>query len=102
MHPAISTHLFLQQRLTPALLDTLHGAGAQGIEIFAARHHFDYTDRAAVREIANWFRSNQVAASLHMPLFSFDEEAQWSRHTSPSLNLIDADKSARIETMDEV
>lgn len=102
MHPAISTHLFLQQRLTPALLDTLQSAGAQGIEVFAARHHFDYTDRAAVREIANWFRSNNVTASLHMPLFSADEEQQWSRHTSATLNLIDSNKSERIATMDEV
>ncbi|HEY4355773.1 MAG TPA: TIM barrel protein [Acidobacteriaceae bacterium] len=102
MHPAISTHLFLQQRLTPALLDTLHGAGARGIEVFAARHHFDYADRAAVREIANWFRSNNVTASLHMPLFSADEEQQWSRHTPATLNLIDSNKSERIATMDEV
>jgi len=102
MHPAISTHLFLQQRLTPGLLDTLHDAGAQGIEVFAARHHFDYADRAAVREIANWFRSNNVTASLHMPLFSADEELQWSRHTSATLNLIDSNKSERIATMDEV
>src|ERR1700761_545424 len=102
MHPAISTHLFLQQRLSPALLDTLHDAGAQGIEVFGARHHFDYTDRAAVREIANWFRSSSVTASLHMPLFSADEEQQWSRHTPATLNLIDSNKSERIATMDEV
>jgi sugar phosphate isomerase/epimerase len=102
MQPGISTHLFLQQRLSPGMLDTLHGAGAQTIEIFAARHHFDYTDRNAVREIANWFNSNQVTPALHMPLFSVEEEAEWSRHTAPSLNLIDTDKSARIATMDEV
>ena len=102
MQPGISTHLFLQQRLTPGLLDTLQEAGAQAIEVFAARHHFDYTDRNAVREFADWFRSHDVAASLHMPLFSQDEEAQWSRHTAPTLNLIDSNKSERIATMDEV
>ena len=102
MQLGISTHLFLQQRLSPGLLDTLHRAGAQGIEVFAARHHFDYTDRSAVREAAIWFRSHEVVASLHMPLFSTDEESQWSRHTSASLNLIDTNKSGRIDTMDEV
>jgi sugar phosphate isomerase/epimerase len=102
MYPGISTHLFLQRRLTPGLLDALQGAGAQRIEVFAARHHFDYTDRSAVRETANWFRSHEVAASLHMPIFSPDEEAEWSRHTSATLNLIDANKSARIATMDEI
>lgn len=102
MQPGISTHLFLQQRLSPGLLDLLIGAGAQAIEVFCARHHFDYTDRNAVGELAGWFRSHDVAASLHMPLFSQDEEAQWSRHTAPTLNLIDSNKSARIATMDEV
>ena len=98
----MSTHVFLPQRLTPALLDTLHAAGARQIEVFASRHHFSYTDRAAVRELANWFASNDVIASLHMPLFTAEEELQWSRHTAASLNLIDLDKSARIEAMDEV
>ena len=98
----MSTHLFLQQRLSPGILDTLRRAGAQTIEVFAARHHFDYTDRNAVRENANWFRSNQAGATMHMPIFSVEEEAQWSRHTAATLNLIDNNKGARIEAMDEV
>ena len=102
MQFGISTHMYLPQRLTPALLDTLHAAGANAIEVFASRHHFDYTERSAVREIADWFRSNEVAAMMHMPLFGEDEEANWSRHTLPTLNLIDSNKSARIVAMDEV
>jgi len=102
MQPGISTHVYLPQRLTPALLDSLHATGAQAIEVFASRHHFDYTDRAAVREVADWFRSNDVVATLHMPLFTEEEEANWSRHTLPTLNLIDTNKSARIAAMDEV
>jgi sugar phosphate isomerase/epimerase len=102
MQFGLSTHVYLPQRLTPALLDTLRTAGAQAIEVFASRHHFDYTDRAAVREAADWFRSNNVSATMHMPIFSEDEEANWSRHTLPTLNLIDSNKSARIVAMDEV
>lgn len=98
----ISTHLFLPQRLTPSLLDQLHAAGAEAIEVFAARHHFDYTNRGAVRELANWFRANPVKASMHMPIFTVDDEIQWSRHTAAMLNLIDRDKHARIAAMDEV
>jgi sugar phosphate isomerase/epimerase len=100
MRPGIATHVFLQQRLTPALLETLVRGGASAIEVFAARHHFDYTYRAAVEELASWFRSNDVAASLHMPLFAYD--GHWTRHTAPTLNLISSNKSTRIETMDEV
>jgi sugar phosphate isomerase/epimerase len=103
MQPGISTHVFLPQRLHPGLLDALHNGGAQTIEIFAARHHFDYTDRAAVRDIATWFRSNNVGASLHQPLYISDRaDAQWSRHVAPNLNLIDPEKSRRIAAMDEV
>jgi sugar phosphate isomerase/epimerase len=99
MQPGVSTHVFLQQRLHPGLLDALHKSGAQAIEIFAARHHFDYADRSIVRDIAAWFRSNEVAASLHQPLYT---DSHWSRHTAPSLNLIDPEKSRRIDAMDEV
>ena len=99
MQPGISTHVFLQQRLNHGLLDAMHKGGAQVIEIFAARHHFDYADRSVVRDIADWFRSNDVSATLHQPLYS---DAQWSRHVAPTLNLIDPEKSRRIDAMDEV
>src|SRR5258708_7200637 len=103
MQPALSTHVFLQQRLHPGLLDALHKSGAQTIEISAARHHFDYNDRSAVRDIANWFRSTGVAATLHQPLYFSDRgSGQWSRHVAPNINLIDPEKSHRITAMDEV
>jgi len=37
----LSTHLFLTQRLHPGLLELAERSGAQGVEIFAARQHFD-------------------------------------------------------------
>jgi sugar phosphate isomerase/epimerase len=102
MQPGISTHIFLTERLTPGRLGAVRDAGAQVIEIFASRHHFDYADRGAVREIATWFRANPVVATMHMPLFTVEDEAVWSRHTAASLNLIDINKSGRIAAMDEV
>ena len=99
MQPGISTQVFLQQRLHPGLLDALLRGGAKTVEVFAARHHFDYADRSVVREIAQWFRSNDVSATLHQPLYA---DAQWSRHVAPTLNLIDVEKSRRIDAMDEV
>ena len=99
MQPGISTQVFLQQRLHPGLLDAFQRSGAKAIEVFAARHHFDYADRSAVREIAQWFRSNDVTATLHQPLYA---DAHWSRHVAPTLNLIDVEKSRRIDAMDEV
>jgi sugar phosphate isomerase/epimerase len=103
MQPALSTHVFLQQRLHPGLLDALHKAGAQTIELFAARHHFDYSDRAAVRDIATWFRNTGVAATLHQPIYLTDRgSGPWSRHVAPNINLIDTEKTHRISAMDEV
>src|SRR5277367_2033181 len=103
MQPSLSTHVFLQQRLHPGLLDALHKSGAQTIEIFAARHHFDYSDRAAVRDIATWFRDTNTVATLHQPLYLSDRgSGQWSRHVAPNINLIDPEKSHRITAMDEV
>jgi sugar phosphate isomerase/epimerase len=99
MTPGISTHVFLPHRLHPGLLDALARTGAKTIELFAARHHFDYTDRTGVREIANWFRSNEVTPTMHQPLTA---ETRWTRHTEPSLYLIAADKGRRIEAMDEI
>jgi sugar phosphate isomerase/epimerase len=107
MQPGLSTHVFLQQRLHPGLLDAvLRGLAPYGnpvIEIFAARHHFDYTDRSAVRDIATWFRDTGATPTLHQPLYLSDRgTGQWSRHVAPNINLIDPEKSHRIIAMDEV
>lgn len=101
MKRSISTHVFLHQRLHAGHLDAMKNAGAENVELFAARHHFDYTDRAAVREIAMWFQSNGIGATLHQPLFD-PRAGNWSRHVEPSINLIDVEKTRRIDAMDEV
>ena len=98
----ISTHIVLPERLNPGHLDTFLQAGAEAIEVFASRHHFDYTNRNALREIANWFRANPVVPTMHMPIFTEAEESEWSRHTQPTLNMISRNKADRILAMDEV
>ena len=96
----ISTHVFLRQRLHPGLLETLAKGGAQGVEIFAARQHFDYTSKPHVKEIAMWFAANPLEPfSLHMPLFA---DAEMGRGGSPSVNVVHPEKSRRIDAMDEV
>ena len=96
----ISTHVFLRQRLHPGLLDTLAKGGAQGIEIFAARQHFDYTSKPHVKEIALWFAANPVEHfSMHMPLCG---DAEMGRSGAPGVNVVHPEKSRRIDAMDEV
>ncbi len=103
MRPSLSTYVFFQQRLHHGLLDAMLASGATSIEVFAARHHFDYTDRTIVRDLAHWFSDTGTHATLHQPIFSDALAAHhWSRHVPPSLNLIDPEKSRRIDAMDEV
>ena len=108
MQPGLSTYVFFEHRLHAGHLDALRAAatsagGTVTIELCAARHHFDYTDAQSVREAASWFRSNDVRAVLHQPLYLTDRaDTQWSRHVAPNLNLISLEKSHRIAAMDEV
>ena len=97
---AISTHVFLRQRLHPGLLDSLAKGGAQAIEVFAARQHFDYTSKTHVKEIAAWFAANPVQPfSMHMPLFS---DTDMGRSGGAGVNVVHPEKSRRIDAMDEI
>jgi len=96
----LSTHLFLNQRLSPGLLDLALQCGAQGVEIFAARQHFDYLSRDHVTELADWFRSSPLRVwSLHAPLFP---DREMGRAGAPSINVLHPEKSRRIDAMDEI
>jgi sugar phosphate isomerase/epimerase len=100
MLKVISSHVFLNHRLHPGLLDVFARAGAQGVELFAARQHFDYTNRPHIREMAEWFSSNSTEAfSLHAPLYS---DMEMGRGGAPGVNVIHPEKSRRIDAMDEI
>lgn len=100
MLKVISSHVFLQHRLHPGLLDAFARGGAQGVELFAARQHFDYTSRPHVRELAEWFGANAVEPfSMHAPLFP---DLEMGRSGTPAVNVIHPEKSRRIDGMDEI
>jgi sugar phosphate isomerase/epimerase len=100
MLKVISSHVFLNHRLHPGLLDVFARAGAQGVELFCARQHFDYTSRPHVREVAEWFGSNSAEAfSMHAPLWS---DTEMGRGGAPTVNVIHPEKSRRIDAMDEI
>jgi sugar phosphate isomerase/epimerase len=96
----LSTHLFLNRHLHPGILEMASRSGAQAVEIFAARQHFDYTNRDQVAELASWFRSNPLTAwSMHAPLYP---DREMGRAGAPTLNLLHPEKARRIEAMDEI
>jgi sugar phosphate isomerase/epimerase len=101
MQRAISTYVYVKERLHPGLLDGLVRGGAQAIEIFAARQHLDYANRKQhVREIADWFRTSGIPLnSVHAPLFA---DYEWGRTGASPVNVTSTDRAHRIEAMDEI
>ncbi|MGZ4812417.1 MAG: sugar phosphate isomerase/epimerase family protein [Terriglobales bacterium] len=97
----MSTFAYIRERLHPGLLEGLTRAGAEAIEIFAFRGHFDYAQRRQhVLEIAGWFRdSGAQLNSVHSPFYnSYD----WGRRDVAPLNIAEKDRKGRIEAMDEI
>lgn len=101
MLKAVSTLLYAKERLHPGLLDGLVQAGAQTLEIFAARQHLDYANRKQhVREIADWFRSTALPLnSVHAPMFA---DYEFGRTGAPPINIASTDRATCIEAMDEI
>ena len=102
MRRAMSTLVYARRAsgCIPACWTRWSRGGAEAIEIFAARGHFNYSDRQHVREIANWFRSTGIAFhSMHAPMHGDDE---WGRSGAPPLNIAAVEKRDRIAAMDEI
>ena len=101
MLKAMSTYVFVKERLHPGLLENLVRGGAEAIEIFAARGHFDYANRRQhVLEIAAWFKDSGVTLnSLHSPMYN---TYVWGQKGVPAINIADTDRKGRVEAMDEI
>jgi sugar phosphate isomerase/epimerase len=101
MLKAVSTYLYVKERLHPGILDGLTRNGVQAIEIFAARQHLDYANRKAhVKEIAEWFRGSGVPLnSVHSPLYA---DYDWGRTGGNPINLASIDRAGLVEATDEV
>jgi sugar phosphate isomerase/epimerase len=73
MNHVLSTHLFVNHRLTTALLSRIEQAGILAVEIFCARQHLDYRNKAQIAELGHWFRDSEMKLhSLHSPMYTDD------------------------------
>lgn len=101
MTPVLSTHLFVRHRLTTVWLDRVWDAGFPHVEIFCARQHIDYHDKAQINELRYWFRDSQLKVhSLHGPMYSDDV---WGRSGPQAIvDITEPLKSKRIAVVDEV
>ena len=96
---ALSTYLFVKERLNSHILDQILDAGIHQIEIFAARQHLNYCDPDHVRDVAQWFSDHGVAVhSVHGPLFP---GLEGSRAGDIPISIAYLEKRLRIASMDE-
>ncbi len=101
MRHVLSTYLFVEHRLTVALLDRILRSGVDEIEIFCARQHIDYHNRAQIDELRHWFRDAELKVhSIHAPLFSDDI---WGcSGPNAHISLTETSKAKRIAATDEI
>src|SRR5258708_18853442 len=100
MQRALSTLLLVNHRLTNVWLDRIWEAGIPLVELFCARQHLDYHDKAQIAELGHWFRDSELKLhSLHSPFFSDDV---WGKSGPGSvMNITEPVKSRRMAGVDE-
>ncbi len=101
MNHVLSTHLFVNHRLTSVWLDRIWDAGIPAVEIFCARQHFDWRDAGQIRELGHWFRDSKLELhSLHSPMYT---DHIWGRSGPQSIvTITEPTKRKRIESVDEI
>jgi sugar phosphate isomerase/epimerase len=101
MKHVLSTHLFVNHRLTAVWLDRIWDAGVPSVEIFCAKQHLDWHNRAQFIELGHWFRDSELKLhSMHSPMYDDDV---WGRSGPQStLNITEPVKAKRIRVVDEI
>jgi len=100
MQRLLSTYLYVQQKLTPALLSEIEAAGFHGVEIFCTGFHFNYRSQDVVREIADWFGDHKMKLhSLHGPT---SRNFGANRESGTPVSLSEPEHMRRIEAVDEI
>ena len=101
MNHALSTHLFVNHRLTVALLVRIQQAGIPAVEIFCARQHLDYRNKEQIAELGHWFRDSDLKLhSLHSPMYN---DEIWGRSGPHAVvTITEPVKSKRLQMVDEI
>jgi len=101
MQHVLSTHLFINHRLTVAQLDKIQHAGIPAVEIFCARQHLDYRDRNQIAELGHWFHDSDLKLhSIHSPMYN---DEFWGRSGPQSvITITEPIKGKRLEMVDEI
>ena len=97
---AMSSYVYIKRRLHPGLLDTMVRGGAQAIELFAARGHFNYHDKEHVQRAGQLVQVRE--RSSFTPCTRPSTWATISSSGGSKSNIVDPDKRNRIDAMDEI
>src|SRR6185312_13708816 len=101
MKHVLSTHLFVNHRLTSALLGKIQHAGIPAVEIYCARQHLDYRNKAQIAELGHWFRDSKLKVlAAHAPIH--DDEARGLSGPSSHISITEPAKAKRIQMVDEI
>lgn len=99
MKKGLSTHLFVDDKLTLDHLTSIRDNGFNGLEIFALRPHFDYQDRRQTAELASWIADQDgFLRSLHTP-FCRDYQA---KANGDWLSIGELERLKREKAVDEI
>jgi sugar phosphate isomerase/epimerase len=101
MDHAISTHVISNHRLTTVWLERIWEAGIPAVEIFCARQHLDYHNRAQIAELAHFFQDSELNLhSLHGPIYT---DEVWGRSGPHAvLSITETVKTKRVPVIDEI
>lgn len=83
------------------MLSRMQQAGIQAVEIFCARQHLDYRNKAQVAELGHFFRDSTLQLhSLHSPMYT---DEIWGRSGPHSVvTITEQVKSQRLQWVDEI
>lgn len=100
MQRVLSTYLFINRKLTLAMLEESARAGVPAIELFCSRWHFDYHSPQHARELANWLAEHNLALhSVHAPI---ERDASPGRESGAPISICDLERLRRLDAVDEV
>jgi sugar phosphate isomerase/epimerase len=93
--------MFVRQRLSTHMLESIERAGFSWVEIFCARQHLDYLSRNQILDVAAWFSGSHLKLhSLHLPMYRDDV---WGKSGPQArISIAELEKLRRVEAVDEL
>jgi len=100
MRRILSTYRYVNQPLTPALLEGIARAGIPCVEIFCASYHFSYRSLESVRELAGALAEYGLELhSLHSPT---ERSSAPGRESGIPISISETERIRRVDAVDEV